>query len=296
MTTIGAGITALQTGDPLPPTELRARNTSTASENKIHDDTVARQYGFGGGLVPGATSYAYLASHLMRLLGPAWAEQGESSIALVRPVYEGETVRLGGTVTAARGDAAAGELVLDCWVDGKDGTRRAPASARLAWGSERPAEERPAFATTGRQPRAPEDRLTISAASAPVGETLPPVLIEASPEAMAHYLDGIDDTNPLFRDASGGAPLVHPGIYPHIANQVLSRNFILNVWIHTRSDIRHLALPRAVGAYRAYGQLVDAFEKRGHEYVTADVLICDGNDQPVARVQHTAIVVVAKKG
>jgi len=47
-------------GQVLPLNTVRANNTSSASENKIHDDSVARQYGFSGGLVPGVDIYAYM--------------------------------------------------------------------------------------------------------------------------------------------------------------------------------------------------------------------------------------------
>jgi len=33
--------------------EVSAYNTAAASDNKIHDDSVARRFGFRGGLVPG---------------------------------------------------------------------------------------------------------------------------------------------------------------------------------------------------------------------------------------------------
>ena len=39
----------------LPPHTLRAHNDAAASANKIHDDAVAAQYGFRGGLVPGVS-------------------------------------------------------------------------------------------------------------------------------------------------------------------------------------------------------------------------------------------------
>ena len=39
---------------------VEAYNTATQSTNKIHDDDVARTYGFRGGLVPGVDVYAYL--------------------------------------------------------------------------------------------------------------------------------------------------------------------------------------------------------------------------------------------
>ena len=39
---------------------LQAYNTAKLSENKMHDDTVARRFGFSGGLVPGVDVMAYM--------------------------------------------------------------------------------------------------------------------------------------------------------------------------------------------------------------------------------------------
>ncbi|MGE0538642.1 MAG: hypothetical protein AB7R89_00480 [Dehalococcoidia bacterium] len=285
-----------QPGDELPPEERRARNTSSVSENKIHEDTVAKQYGFRGGLVPGATSYAYLASYLTRTLGPEWAAGGSSTVSLVRPVYDGDAIRLGGAVTEADGDARRGSVSVECWVEGPGGIRCAPAMATLCRPVDRIVEERPAFARIDLPPRLPDERGPISAATAPVGVPLPPVLMPADAETIGRYLDDIDEHDPLFRDASPyGAPLVHPGWWPSVANRVLSANFRLGPWIHTRSEIRHLAPALPGGVYHAWGQIVEAFEKRGHEYVSADVLITDGSDEPVVRMRHTAIVVVAQR-
>ena len=283
-----------RTGEELPTEERCARNTSAVSENKIHEDDVARRFGFRGGLVPGATTYAYLASYLTRTLGVEWAAHGGATVALVRPVYDGDLIRIGGRVTEADGDDEAGTVGVEAWVDGPDGTRCAPATARLAWPAEADQVERPAFARTDQEPRRPEDRDPISAASAPVGVPLPPVLRAGDAEAVRRYLDERDEHDPLFRESSPyGPPLMHPGLWPDIANRVLSANFRLGPWIHTRSAIQHLGPALAGGTYRAYGEIVEAFEKRGHEYVTADVLIVDGNDTPVVRMKHTAIVVVA---
>src|SRR5215212_7877734 len=55
---------------------LTAFNTATASTNKIHDDDVAREYGFRGGLVPGVDVYAYLTHLPVREWGRAWLEDG----------------------------------------------------------------------------------------------------------------------------------------------------------------------------------------------------------------------------
>src|SRR5260370_26517686 len=48
---------------------VQAHNPSKQSENKIHDDTVARRFGFSGGLVPGVDVMAYM----MHLPVEKWA-------------------------------------------------------------------------------------------------------------------------------------------------------------------------------------------------------------------------------
>ena len=62
-------------------TLLRARrvtalNDAERSENAIHHDDVARRYGFGGGLVPGVTVYAYMSA----LPAEHWGEAEHQAI------------------------------------------------------------------------------------------------------------------------------------------------------------------------------------------------------------------------
>src|SRR5467141_375704 len=64
------------TAAALSPYQVEAFNTATASENKIHDDAVARRFGFGGGLVPGVDVYAYMAHQPVARWGCAWLERG----------------------------------------------------------------------------------------------------------------------------------------------------------------------------------------------------------------------------
>lgn len=80
----------------LPPHTLEAFNTSKESENKIHDDAVARRFGFAGGLVPGVDVYGYMTHMPVARWGRAWLERGVGSCRLLKPVYDGEMT----TVTA----------------------------------------------------------------------------------------------------------------------------------------------------------------------------------------------------
>src|SRR5215831_9061980 len=78
------------TAAALGPYRVKAFNTAKASENKIHDDAVARRFGFGGGLVPGVDVYAYMAHQPVARWGRAWLEPGAAECRFQKPVYDGD--------------------------------------------------------------------------------------------------------------------------------------------------------------------------------------------------------------
>src|ERR1700741_1617363 len=69
---------------------VSAYNTAKQSENKIHDDAVARRFGFSGGLVPGVDVMAYMMHLPVARWGRAFLERGRIEARFVRPVYDGE--------------------------------------------------------------------------------------------------------------------------------------------------------------------------------------------------------------
>src|SRR6195952_3155927 len=69
---------------------VQAYNTSKHSENKIHDDAVARRFGFSGGLVPGVDVMAYMMHQPVAKWGRAFLERGLIEARFVKPVYDGE--------------------------------------------------------------------------------------------------------------------------------------------------------------------------------------------------------------
>ena len=60
----------------IEPHRVSAYNTSKHSENKMHDDTVAKRYGFIGGLVPGVDVMAYMMHLPVAKWGRAFLERG----------------------------------------------------------------------------------------------------------------------------------------------------------------------------------------------------------------------------
>src|SRR5262245_5586734 len=79
---------------------VEATNISHASENKIHDDSVARTLGFAGGLVPGVEVYAYACHPAVGRCGRLWLAHGQIECRFLKPVYDGRLA----VVTAREAD------------------------------------------------------------------------------------------------------------------------------------------------------------------------------------------------
>src|SRR5712672_2464722 len=75
---------------------VSAYNTAKLSENKMHDDTIAKRFGFSGGLVPGVDVMAYMMHLPVRKWGRAFLERGLIEARFVKPVYDGETADVSG--------------------------------------------------------------------------------------------------------------------------------------------------------------------------------------------------------
>ena len=71
--------------------QAKALNTAPDSENQIHSDELAKEYGFKGGLVPGVTVSAYLLHPVIESLGKPWLERGYANCKITSPLYDGET-------------------------------------------------------------------------------------------------------------------------------------------------------------------------------------------------------------
>lgn len=262
----------------LPEYRIAARNTSRQSENLIHDDATARRYGFGGGLVPGVTVYAYLTHPLVAAFGSAWLERGTATVRLVKPIFDGEEVAVTGTVTER--DAAGVAVALSARTE--RGGERAVVSATIPAGLPTPVN-----VASYREAPLPVERSAASRehflACANLGT---PVTVYDDARA-AEYLAKVDDPLALYR---GPDAYVHPAFYLEQSNRALSGNARLGPWIHAASTVRHLGGARVGDTLRTLGRIRSLYEKKGREFVELDLVIVAGaRRRPVAHVLHTAI-------
>jgi acyl dehydratase len=250
---------------------VKAFNTATASDNKIHDDEVARTYGFNGGLVPGVDVYAYLTHIPVARWSSAFLERGTMSARFHRPVYDGDEV----TVEALdNGD----ELVLTLF--DSTGETCANATAGLP-------DEPVSIVSLDEVPEAPLP-VPVPAAAPERFEPRPvfgSLEFGFHAEPAAAYLRDVGETLSLYIEER----IAHPGWLLRSANSVLVANARMGPWIHVSSAVNHHGLVHDGDEVSTRARVIDDFERKGHKFVVLDVLMVANHTRPVMRVEHTAI-------
>ncbi len=250
---------------------VEAFNTATASENKIHDDEVARRFGFVGGLVPGVDVFAYITHPVVERWGLDWFDGGRIEVRFASPVFDGETVRVESAMAAADR--------LDLRVVGPDGTERASGHAS-------PPRERPATSRTPTIPPAPlpGTRPEASFGSLPDGAVLGTLVTGFHAERADEYLGDVREGLELYRTER----IAHPGWLLRMANYVLAMNVELGPWIHTSSAVTMLRPVHDGDTIETRARVQESFERSGHELVSLEVELVVA-DECVMVVDHTAI-------
>ena len=121
---------ALVVGTELPAYHVVAVPTHDSWENKIHEDGLAREFGFRGGLVPGVTVYAWTTRPVVAAFGAAWLDHGRFSVRFARPVYFGEPTTIRTSVAAHSKD----EVTIQARVENREGDVCATATLSLPRG------------------------------------------------------------------------------------------------------------------------------------------------------------------
>jgi acyl dehydratase len=256
-------------GSRLETYRVTAYNTAKLSENKMHDDSVARQFGFAGGLVPGVDVMAYMMHQPVAKWGRSFLERGSIEARFVKPVYDGETVE----VIATESDG-----VLSLQVESR-GQVCATGSALL------PAAAPPVSISDFKEVGAVSERRPVDASSYGLGHWLGTVPRAWAGEAATEYLTDIRERHPIYLTEGLG----HPGLIQRVMNKVLVDNAILGPWIHVGSRMQLLNAARSGDELTARAKVTGNYEKKGHRFVELDALVVANGNTPLAHCQHVAI-------
>ncbi len=238
-----------------------ARNLPEHARNAIHTDAGARAAGFPRALVAGVTTYALLTHPLLAAWGTAWLASGGAEVRFRRPVFDGDLIRCR---VAPAGTDDADAVVIEAVTGAGDAAASGHAD----------------------QPRA-VCRAVQAAGPVPTmrdGERLATVEIALEGEFGSGYGERAGDDLALCRDHG----VVHPAVWPALANHVVHTQVARGSWVHTRSIVRHHAMATAGSTAQVSATVVRRFEAHG-ERAVLDVAIVAGS-RLVATLEHEAIV------
>jgi hypothetical protein len=255
-----------------------AFNQAPESENRIHSDEVAKEYGFRGALVPGVTVSAYLSHPAIGAWGKAWLERGRARVVVHSPVYDRETFRV--DVSNASSSAYDAELF------DQTGARCATAQVGLPDPDAVPAPPKICHdAILDRdfdRPKASRDvmeRLRIeglSAMRARWNDEAPITRYTRNPDRMPDCFSKLGFANPAF--------------VLGLTNWALAGNVRMSPWLHLQTDSQNYRSIAANTELVAESAIVELFEKKGHEFIDVDMNIFDrADDAAVASVRLRAI-------
>ncbi len=256
---------------------LLANNTSHASENKIHDDAVAKRFGFAGGLVPGVDVYAYMTHAPVAHWGRDWLAGGAIEARFVQPIYDGAE-----TVVEASLDGAG---VMRVTAESR-GQTCGEATARM--GEEEPPPVQPVRQVeVERWPEPPPEqaRPPASPESLAVGTVLGVIRDQPVGTVQSAYLADMREDLPIYCDHG----LVHPSYLLRRANTVLKRHVRLGPWIHVASRVWNRRALKIDEPFATRATVLANYARKGHLIVELGATIAAGDDDPICHIHHTAI-------
>jgi hypothetical protein len=251
--------------------------------NRIHTNAGAREYGFKGAFIGGATLYAWCVPTVIAALGDHWLDHGWVEIRFRRPVYPGARIRVRVTpqddspacVFAALQDDGQAAIV------GEVGLGTAPWLGDL--------RETP-FAAPGPGPAGERPFLTLE--SAPVGQPLRPLRYGRQTPAPPAAAGAPAEIAVL--DTPTGA-VVHPATLARQMISLLAGSYDYgHPAIHVSSHIQHFARIPAGQDVVLHGTFVDAYERNGHHVAVIDADLYSMGGERLARQRHTNIFKVRR--
>jgi acyl dehydratase len=264
---------------------VRAHNAATTSENKIHDDEVARRYGFEGGLVPGVTVYAYMTHPVVATFGRPWLERGTMAARFVRPCYDGDEVVVDATVVDGDGDGDDRIIELTVARGGDEVIATGTASLPLGPSTPPPLAAYPTAPLPAERPPAARETL---AAVGDLGSWAASFRADHAPA----FLDEIGDDQELYRADA----IAHPGYLLLSANTILTANVRLGPWMHVGSEVTSFGVVGDGDRVSTRGRVVDLFDRKGHRFAELDLLLVANDVLPVQHVRHTVIYEIGARG
>lgn len=238
---------------PEPSWTIIAQNLPEHARNPIHTNAGAQAAGFPRALVAGVTTYAYMTHPVVAAWGIDWLKSGGGEFRFRKPVFDNDVV------TCEPTDTSDGLRIDVITAEPKDA--RAFLHAVRNAGTAQPLRD---------------------------GEKLQNSSYVLSDTFGSDYGARAGDDFSIYRDNG----IVHPAVWPALANDVVYNQVARGSWIHMRSIVRHHALAHEGATAELSSAVVRRFESHGERAILDVHISVEG--VVVASLEHEAIVALPK--
>ena len=245
--------------------QATARNFAHDTENRIHSDEVAAQFGFAGALVAGAAVFGHMTRPLVDALGTDWLANWTADVRFLKPAYHGDALTIHHEVARAEHTVrchARGVLLAEL--------TSTPGNA------ESESTVVGAGATIDERPKIHRDNVV-------VGEPFPAWTWSPDAVANAESAAQVEDDLDCYRSG-----VIHPNAILATANGAFTRRYRLPAWIHVGSTVRFHRLLRVGDVIEVRTVPTRKWRRKGHEFVSLDIAyLVDG--AVATEIRHVSI-------
>ena len=244
----------------------KALNTAPNSENQIHGDDMAKEFGFKGGLVPGVTVSAYLLHPIIEKWGLDWLEKGWAKCKITSPLYDKENF------SVYLNEISENKILSNLKNSNQVVTANAEASLL---------EDIP------EAPKIRNDKIAIENFQGPRASKNVWMKLKKDGCMAFEYFWGGKDPLIYLRDQNNLPDLLNPSkkglsnlsFLLGCSNWALASSAYMNPWIHLQTTSQNYQALSFNSSVIAEIQVNEVFEKKGHEFVDVDVNLFKQEDK-----------------
>ena len=244
----------------------KAFNTAPNSENQIHGDDMAKEFGFKGGLVPGVTVSAYLLHPIIEKWGLDWLEKGWAKCKITSPLYDKENF------SVYLNEISENKILSNLKNSNQVVTANAEASLL---------EDIPDA------PKIRNDKIAIKNFQGPRASKNVWMKLKKDGCMAFEYFWGGKDPLIYLRDQNNLPDLLNPSkkglsnlsFLLGCSNWALASSAYMNPWIHLQTTSQNYQALSFNSSVIAEIQVNEVYEKKGHEFVDVDVNLFKQEDK-----------------
>ncbi|RPI42048.1 MAG: hypothetical protein EHM59_18775 [Betaproteobacteria bacterium] len=263
------------------PYTVIAHHASHHSHNRMHSDGLPQKLGFRGAFVLGVANYGNMTRALVSHFGEAWLDRAVVEAKFIKPVCEGDRLRVETIPIPGREREQAFEVtaynetldndvaarVLSAVPDPFPAIDAAAALAPNEW--EGPVTQRRTW-----------DNIVI-------GQAYRSLNLVLSPEDNAYWQGVLEDDLPVYR--RGERPPLHPAHVLRLVQLGYNNQFIGDNAVHSSSKAVIRRMLRVGDRVRILTVPIEKWEKKQNHWLTVYCAV-HANDEVCAEVYHTQII------